>query len=270
MALIIINSQQPMMNMWQMAARIWFLPLLIVILSGCLAKTENPVKIALLAPFEGSYREVGYEALYAAQLAMADSGTPYFELLALDDGGSIESAKGRARAILHDPAIRATLVLGNQASADAVQNAFGNHPVMIVGHWNAHPVGENTLILTSREIDPLLTQSTEEIGSEMLILQDILPGSSFQIVSSANLPDALFRKRYVESNPFAPEPGLFATLTYDATALAIQSVINNTPMKDIHYAGINGSISFEDGYWKEAPINTFIYEKDKLTASTIR
>ena len=48
-----------------------FLLLLALALTACGASNpELPGKIALLAPFEGQYREIGYNALYAVRLAI--------------------------------------------------------------------------------------------------------------------------------------------------------------------------------------------------------
>ena len=44
---------------------------LLLFLSACAASTQPVVKIGLVAPFEGRYRQIGYEAIYAARLAQA-------------------------------------------------------------------------------------------------------------------------------------------------------------------------------------------------------
>ena len=62
---------------------------MILIMCGCaIVKAPITTRVALLAPFEGRYREVGYNALYAARLAFADSSIMSIELLAVDDGGT--------------------------------------------------------------------------------------------------------------------------------------------------------------------------------------
>jgi hypothetical protein len=256
--------------------------LLLALLSGCTVSRQAPVvKIALLAPFEGRYREIGYDALYAARLAIADSGYDHIDLLAIDDGGSIESAIDRAHAIQRDPQIALTLVLGLQATASEVQTAFNQHPVLIVGHWNSQPASENVVMLASREIAPRLSQSqpptitalTEQvfplIGSELFALKQMpmlySDLSGITVLSSASLPDADFTQRYLASDSFVPQPGLLSTLTYDATRFAIESIVNGTPFHETQYEGINGTITFDsDGYWQAAPLYEYIYENDEL------
>jgi hypothetical protein len=259
-----------------------FALLLLVLLSGCTVSRQAPVvKIALLAPFEGRYREIGYDALYAARLAIAESGYNHIDLLAIDDGGNIDSAIDRAHAIQRDQQIALTLVLGVQASDSQVQAAFGQHPLLIVGHWNTQSAGENVVMLASREIAPRLSQPqpttitalTEQmfpvIGSELFALKQMpmlyADLSGITILSSASLPDADFMQRYLASDSFVPQPGLLSTLTYAATNLAIESIINEIPLRETQYAGINGTIAFDtDGYWSDAPLYAYIYENGEL------
>jgi len=73
-------------------------------------------RVALLAPFEGRYREIGYNALYAARLAFTESGFANVELMPIDDGGSVVTAVLRARALTHDPQVIGALILGYQAA----------------------------------------------------------------------------------------------------------------------------------------------------------
>jgi hypothetical protein len=257
--------------------------IMLFLLAGCgiLNQPQTIIKIALLAPFEGRYREVGYDALYAARLALIESDVDTIDLLAIDDGGSVESAIDRAHAILQDPAIKVTLILGIHAANSEVQAAFDEHPVLIIGHWNTQPTGANVSILASPEIDSQLTNPQPSnitalnelemplIGSELLALKQ-LPMlyedlSRFTALSSASLPDAAFVRRYTASDSFAPQPGLLATLPYDATRLAIASIISTTPLREMTYEGINGTIRFDaDGYWHNAPVYEYQYENGIL------
>jgi hypothetical protein len=260
--------------------------LLLILLSGCIAQTQPVVKIALLAPFEGRYRDIGYQALYAARLALAESNTPHVHLLAIDDGGSIATAKDRAQAIQNDPTTAITLALGPFATAPDVQQEFTNTPLVIVGHWKTQPVTENAYQLTTPAITPHLTLPdntdiitaaqtatdtgiTTFIGDEMLslesfalLLEAISPeeNADIRIFSTALLPDEDFSARYQAVDNFAPEPGLLAPLTYDAARLAVQSITENTPLNAIQYKGYHGTIAFDDaGFWQTPIIYAYIY-----------
>jgi len=258
---------------------------IVIIMSGCVLVPRQPViKIALLAPFEGRYREVGYDALYAARLAMAEHAKPTTDLLAIDDGGHIGSAIDRAQAIQQDPDIQAIIILGPYATQAAVQQVFEKKPVLIVGHWNTQPVNSNVSLLANPEIDSLIdaNQSAEIVtlaesntavtGSEILALQQLphLADSMqhFTILSSALLPDAAFTERYLASDPFAQNPGLLAPLTYDATALVIHALENHIAIENTNYQGINGHIQFKNGYWANAPINRYVYDESNQLVPT--
>ena len=82
-----------------------------LLLAGCVfpGSTRPMVKIGLVAPFEGLYRPLGYEALYAVKLAVRERnaaggvGGYMVELVALDDSGDPAQAVLAARKMAVDP-----------------------------------------------------------------------------------------------------------------------------------------------------------------------
>lgn len=99
-------------------------PFFSVLLSVCLAlvlpacaSTQPVIKIGLVAPFEGRYRAIGYEAIYSARLAIrevnARGGVNGYriELVALDDRGEAERATEAARQLIIDPQV--VVVIGH-------------------------------------------------------------------------------------------------------------------------------------------------------------
>ncbi len=260
---------------------------MLFILAGCGAGKDKGIqRIALLAPFEGRYSEIGYDAYYSVRLAIKEHGSDAIELLAIDDGGSSASAAERAKALSSDPLIKVAIVLGNNATQSDVQTAFGEMPVIIVGQWQAKPVSENVYMLASAQLESILTPFDHIItGTEAAEIQSPVVGGEIfaltqfpllsknlenvTIVSSASLPDADFRQRYLSSGQYVPEPGLLATLSYDAAAMALEALQSNNPSQSIAgntYNGLNGSIHFVEGYWAEAPIHYYRYSAEgKLT-----
>jgi hypothetical protein len=206
-----------------------------VFMGGCTGnKPERLVRVALLAPFEGRYREVGYNAYYAAKLALRAYGELDVEMVAVDDGGTVESATDRAWALAGDPLVKAVIVLGYAATNEETRAAFGNLPVVVVGYWDAEATASNIFMLNSPAIDDTVTLPDSEreitaaaqidipiIGGDVLALKQFprlnQNKEALMVVSSGNLPDADFVTRYLESAAFTPQPGLLATLTYDAT-----------------------------------------------------
>lgn len=264
------------------AKRLFLAAWLLIALSGCaLAPVEMPVRVALVAPFEGRYREIGYNALYATRMAVQDSAESSIELLAVDDGGSWTSAVARAGALALDPQTRIAVALGYAATLEETQRAFGDLPVIVVGHWNTQPALPNVFVLASSELDAVLTVSpglsvTDAAGLPApLIGGDVFALAQFprlradlegvMVASSATLPDRDFAARYRASDVFAPPPGLLTSLVYDAARMAVQVVVEPDraavarALANIRYSGLNGPIRFENGWWADAPIHRYRY-----------
>lgn len=259
-----------------------------ITISGCGSKTDTALKrIALLAPFEGRYSEIGYDAYYAARLAIQEHGNGSIELLAVEDGGSSTSARERAYALARDPLVKVVIALGQNATAGEVQQAFGNTVSIIVGDWNSKPGRDTVYMLSSEKLGTLLTPlpelvdvadadapDTPIVGSELFALQQFAMTSKHvdhvTVVSSGALPDPDFRTRYRANGQYVPEPGLLASLTYDAVGMALAAIDQEDvshALATIDYHGINGEIQFVNGYWVKAPIHYYRYGVDhKLMA----
>lgn len=104
------------------------------------APLPRVVKIGLVAPFEGRYRDVGYDAVYAARLAVRDlnadaSDRWRFELVAYDDRADPVLARDVARNLITDPNVVA--VIGHYRSettaAAAPLYAEAGLPLITVG-----------------------------------------------------------------------------------------------------------------------------------------
>src|SRR6187401_305291 len=80
-------------------------------LAACLPITRPVVKIGLVAPFEGRYRDVGYEVIYAVRLAVREANAAggiagySVELLTLDDSDDPDMAVAQAQKIATDPQV---------------------------------------------------------------------------------------------------------------------------------------------------------------------
>ncbi|MCC7359317.1 MAG: ABC transporter substrate-binding protein [Anaerolineales bacterium] len=84
-------------------------------LSACLPVARPLIKLGLVAPFEGRYREVGYEVVYAVRLAVQEAnaaggaGGYSLALAALDDGGDPAQAREQAEKLTTDPDVLAVI-----------------------------------------------------------------------------------------------------------------------------------------------------------------
>ncbi|MCY4145734.1 MAG: hypothetical protein OXE95_13370 [Chloroflexi bacterium] len=248
-----------------MPARRW-LPLLVALtLSACAAQPIAPKKIALLAPFENQYREIGYNALYAVRLARDDAQSEA-QLLALDDGGSVELAVARVQALNRDPAVRAIIALGPQATHAAAQQA-SQLPFLVVGDWGHSRAAKNSLYAA--------TQQSAQAASadDMFILEQTrarpgdLDGKVFR--SSGSPPDADFRQRYLASDLYVPQPNLLATLVYDVAGLVFSVLDSQAPISQTAHMGINGQMRFQDGYWQGAPDHSYTIVEGEVAPSAL-
>jgi branched-chain amino acid transport system substrate-binding protein len=79
-----------------------------ILLVSC-TSTRPVTKIALIAPFEGLYRQTGYTALDAMRAAIAQSDTGGIDImpLALDGSGSAEQVRRATQKALRDPSVAA-------------------------------------------------------------------------------------------------------------------------------------------------------------------
>jgi ABC-type branched-subunit amino acid transport system substrate-binding protein len=103
---------------------------LVVLLTACTASTQPVIRIGLVAPFEGRYRAIGYEAIYAARLAIREINAQggihgqRIELVALDDQGEPERAITTAQQLVLDPQVVAVIGHFQPDSTDAAQAIY--------------------------------------------------------------------------------------------------------------------------------------------------
>lgn len=268
-----------------LSKRLWRVAACIILLLSCAcsAKAGAISRIALLAPFEGRYREIGYNALYAARLAFRDFADSHIELLAVDDGGRSATAAARARALSQDPLVKAVVILGYAATDAETLRAFSDVPVLVVGDWGAQPETDRVFVLANPQLNAMLTVDTRAEVTDAARLEAPLSGGDVfaleqfahlrpsvdgvRILSSGSLPDATFTERYQQMGLFVPAPGLLATLTYDAFGMVLSALdaadANITPtLAAQSYDAINGAVRFEGGYWANAPFNQYEYDRD--------
>ncbi len=232
----------------------------LIALSGCAAHpTLMPSQIALLAPFEGTYRHVGYDALYAARLALRESDAVDIELLPVDDGGTLTSARDRAAALANNPMVSAAIVLGPNAAHPDVLLQFGDLPVITAGNWVERPNTSYSIVLSGQIQDSRDTEFFTPLNEGSVIR------------SSGRWPDPDFVRRYQDGQMFAPEPTPVATLVYDAVRLIVQALQAGrenadllTAIENTTYIGYNGPIRFQDRNWLSAPIYDYTVQEGKI------
>jgi ABC-type branched-subunit amino acid transport system substrate-binding protein len=113
--------------------------------------TQPVIKIGLVAPFEGRYRSIGYEAIYAARLAIREINSQgginghRIELVALDDRGEPDQAIMAARKLTIDPQVMAVIGHYRPASTDAAIEAYCAQQVPVIAMESVYPLPEKCL-----------------------------------------------------------------------------------------------------------------------------
>ncbi len=153
------------------------------VLAGC-RQTPPVLEIGLAAPFEGQHRQVGYDVIYSARLAVRQVNAaggigPYrVALTALDDAGDPLRAREAAATLITDPDV-----------------------IIVIGHW---------LTETTAAALPLYA----EAGLPVLV------GGAppFDQLTPTSLP-APFVADYEAVTPFDETPGPYAGAAYDGLHL---------------------------------------------------
>jgi ABC-type branched-subunit amino acid transport system substrate-binding protein len=123
----------------------WSLLLVLTVtLSACRpAGLPRVVKIGLAAPFEGQHRSLGYDAIYAARLAVREInaqggvGGRYLELVAYDDRADPTLARTVARNLAIDPDVVAVIGAYQQRTLTAAAPLYAEAglPLIAMGGW---------------------------------------------------------------------------------------------------------------------------------------
>ncbi len=190
------------------------------LLSSCNG-VDPVVKIGLVGPFGGRNRDIGYDVIYSARLAIREINEKggidghRLALVALDDFGDPEIAQKTAEALILDPGV-----------------------VVVVGHWL-----------------PETTEVAGNIYSEAnlpFVAAAVEPFASFD---PAGLPTE-FHKAYEAVTPFDEVPGPQAGPAYDAFGFVIEAMrisiqrdgeISRKNMNDtiqgLSYEGLTGLVT---------------------------
>ncbi len=254
-------------------------------LTGCLAVTRPVVKIGLVAPFEGRYRAVGYEVIYAVRLAVREANTAggvagySVELVALDDAGDPDMAAEQARKLAVDPQVVGVLGHWLEATTLAAAPKYADAGLPVLATAAGGDLPAPALRLWRRSACFLDTglgcaQALEDL--------QLAGGAPFTVTVPAPLPadstDPAFAERYLALSN-GVQPRFNAVLAYDAARLLLDAVArdiadNKTPTRAgvgallaaSNFAGLSGPIRFDAARnWAAAPAWTYLWDGTDLT-----
>jgi ABC-type branched-subunit amino acid transport system substrate-binding protein len=122
------------------ASRLLLLASCILLLASCRfpGSVRPTVKIGLVAPFEGHYRYVGYDVIYAVRLAVREVnatggvGGYSIELVAYDDAADPAMALEQARKLAIDPQVVAVIGHFRPKTTAAAEDAYAEVGIPLV------------------------------------------------------------------------------------------------------------------------------------------
>jgi len=158
------------------------------------------IKIGLVAPFEGRYRYVGYDAIYAVRLALREANAAggiagySVELVAYDDAAEPAMAIEQARKLAADPAVVAAIGHFHEETTAAALSVYAETGIPLVAvaptgpslAWekgNAYHLGPDAAFMASALLDRVGTiHSLEGSGDSEIafVIEDSPLGAALQ------------------------------------------------------------------------------------------
>ncbi len=248
-------------------SRFTLLILCVLLLTSCLPPLPRTVKIGLVAPFEGRYRYVGYDAIYAARLAVREinaaggAGGRLLELVAYDDRGAPELAQTVARNLVVDPDVIAVIGHFRQASTEAAVPVYAEAglPLVVIAA-RLYPAA-GLWQLASPDI-AIATGGPELAEGESGIL------TPYPLPQDVPVTEA-WRDAYLSIGPHVAPPGAYTLPTYEAVyllAAALDAGIAtregvSAALPGIERDGLLGRIAWNaEGFWANAPVYRYRWE----------
>jgi ABC-type branched-subunit amino acid transport system substrate-binding protein len=239
--------------------------LLTLFLSACAASTQPVVKIGLVAPFEGRYRQIGYEAIYAARLAIREINARggingrRIELVALDDRGEPEKAVTAARQLALDPQVVAVVGHLRPASTDAAMKIYCQAGLPLIAVESAVNACDGAFVLGTAP-------------------RDRWPEDRLIFFSNVPDPDGLstaqdFVKSYNAIPIDGTRAGPIALQTYDALNLLFEAIARvgqidrggvQAALRQIDFTGLGARYAFDQqGNLIDPQTYVFEYDQDQ-------
>ena len=195
------------------------------------------VKIGLSAPFEGTYRYIGYDAIYAARLAVREINEGggidgwRLELVAYDDRGEEAVAEQVATSLVVDSDV--IVVIGHylprtSSTAGAIY-AEGGLPHLVIGE--SHLTAGFAWHLTPSS--PQVVDAKEAAGADLAVPPYAAVGTGIVVgtetVTPYPRPQDLagtqdWTASYKAMGPHVPEPGPYALPTYEAVYIVAETL----------------------------------------------
>jgi ABC-type branched-subunit amino acid transport system substrate-binding protein len=253
-------------------------------LASCLPVTRPVVKLGLVAPFEGRYRNLGYEVIYAVRLAVREANEAggvagySVELVALDDSGDRELAAEQARKLATDPQVVAVVGHWLNGTTAAAAPEYERLKLPLLAPISDSPLPDSVYRLWQSPCLLVTVVGCFDTREELALANTEPLSLTSAIPLPADSTDPAFAERYRAISD-GVEPRFAAVLAYDATRLLFDAIArdisaNGAPSRagvqaqlaQCDYAGLSGKFSFDtEREWQRAGGNwLYVWRGGKL------
>lgn len=223
---------------------------MLAVLTAC-GRPSRTVKIALVAPFEGRLRQIGYDVFPAMRLALREQirsggvGDVYVTFIAYNDNGDPAGAERVARNVALDEEV-----------------------VAVMGHFVASTTLAALNVYTSAGLPVLATLvPADQLPQDPLVFRMGPYGNILDAPPLAGLPAAQKALRSFTELSLGPPPTMRSVVAYDATDVLLAAIRSNVQaqgfptrsgvaqaLRQIDHTGLLGEITFDaNGVWANAP-----------------
>jgi len=169
--------------------RLFVIAAMVPLITACFPESQDTIKIGIVAPFSGRYREIGYQAIHGARLALSEfraAGGPLaqsVELLALDDTGDATAAIEQANKLLSDPNVVAVIGhwLDDTTTAAAPIYSRAGVPILATSAEPSNPSHGGSMFFRLYPTKAALTEATRKTArsynAASTCLCDVISGS---------------------------------------------------------------------------------------------
>ena len=236
---------------------------LALLLAACSASTQPVIKIGLVAPFEGRYRPIGYEAIYAARLAIREINARggingrRIELVALDDRGEPDKALTAARQLVLDPQVVAVVGHLQPDSTDAAMKIYCEAGLPMIAIESAGNACQGAYVLGN-------APRPQWLEDQLTFVSNVPDPNSLSAAQD-------FVKDYNAIPIDSTRAGPIALQTYDALNLLFKAFAEAAQMdrggvqaavRQIDFSGLGSKYAFDQQGKLIAP-QTYVFEYDK-------
>jgi ABC-type branched-subunit amino acid transport system substrate-binding protein len=265
---------------------VWMFIASVMLLAAC-GRPLPTYKIALVAPFEGRLRQVGYDAFPAMRLAIRDQinaggvGSAYVTFIAYNDSGDPAMAERVARNVALDPEVLAVMGHLTLSTTLAAMDVYTNAGLpMLTLLVPAEQLPKSPLVFhmntaqgAKDNVKSAMTQVKGATCNDLRTLTlDPSPLSfapcTFPAPPVSEWPKAQQALKAFTDLSLGPLPSPRSIVAYDATKVLIEAIridaqAHGVPtragvaeaMRKVKHAGLLGDISFnEQGAWENAPL----------------